>query len=131
MMTKEQIEKEIEQRVIGELTPVDTEKLYDSMLAECYSFESVGGIFACTEPHRVLLEMMDPIAYRCVKNDYKDSLREEYDEFDKNFYDKKEVQDIRDEVEAEAQEQGEEEERKREEASCEGETETMGKVVKG
>lgn len=129
-MNKQEIEKEIEQRVIGELTAVDTEELYDSMLDECYSFKSVGGIFACMEPHRVLQEM-DSTAYRCGKDDYEDSLREEYDEFDENFYDKKEVQDIRDEVEAEAQEQEEEEERKREEASCEGETETMGKVVKG
>ena len=123
-MTKEQIEKEIEQRVIGELTPVDTEQAYNDMLDECYSFKSVGGIFACMEPHRVL-EVMDPIAYRCGKNDYGDSLWEEYEEVNESFYDKREVQDIRDEVEAEAEEQ------QKEEDSCEGETETQGKVVKG
>ena len=123
-MNKQEIEKEIEQRVIGELTPVDTEELYDSMLDECYSFKSVGGIFACMEPHRVL-EEMDPIAYRCGKNDYEDSLREEYEEVNESFYDKREVQDIRDEVEAEAEEQ------QKEEDSCEGEEETQGKVVKG
>jgi len=123
-MNKEEIEKEIEQRVIGELTPVDTEELYNSMLDECYSFKSVGGIFACMEPHRVL-EEMDPIAYRCGKNDYEDSLREEYEEVNESFYDKREVQDIRDEVEAEAEEQ------QKEEDSCEGETETQGRVVKG
>ena len=120
-MNKQEIEKEIEQRVIGELTPVDMEELYNSMLDECYSFESVGGIFACMEPHRVL-EEIDPIAYRCGKNDYENSLREEYEEVNESFYDKREVQDLRDEVEAEAEEQ------QTEEDSCEGETETQGTV---
>jgi len=120
---EQEIEKRVAERVEQELTPVDTEEMYNEMLDDCYSFESVGGPFTCMEPHRVL-EEVDPIAYRCGKNDYEDSLRDEYEDINENFYDKKEVQDIRDEVEAEVEEEQAEEDK------CEGETERMGKVVK-
>jgi len=129
-MTKEEIEKEIEQRVIGELTPVDTDALYRDMLDDCYSFECVGGIFAPMQPSRVL-EHVDPVAFRCGMNDFEDSLRDDYEEINENFYDRGEVQDIRDEVEGEASDQQEDEEREEAEASCEGEEERQGKVVKG
>ena len=93
-MTADQIEKSVEQRVKDELTPVDTDSLYRDMLDECYSFESVGGIFKGMQPSRVL-EEMDPTAFQCGKNDYEDFLREDYDEFDEQFYKKDEVQNIR------------------------------------
>ncbi len=55
------------------LKPVNLEGLYDDMLDECYSFKSVGGIFAHMQPSRVLAKC-DPTAYRCGMNDYEDSL---------------------------------------------------------
>jgi hypothetical protein len=55
------------------LSPVNLERLYDDMLDECYSFKSVGGIFAYMSPSRVLAEV-DPTAYRCGMSDYEDGL---------------------------------------------------------
>lgn len=57
--------------VASQCSAVDVDAAYDEMLDECYSFESVGGIFACMCPSRVLLEC-DPVAYRCGKNDWVD-----------------------------------------------------------
>jgi hypothetical protein len=54
-------------------TAVDTEKLYDEMLDESYSFDSVGGSFKYLSPSTVLKEMC-PTDYRCGKVDYLDSL---------------------------------------------------------
>ena len=102
-MTTDEIDREVERRVEAELTSINTEELYDQMLDDCYSFKPVGGIFALMEPHRVLAEM-DPIAYRCGVNDYEDSLRDEYECVNDLYYDRKEVQDIRDTVKAKAEE---------------------------
>ena len=60
-------------RVEQELDPIDTYKIYDDMLDECFSFKSIGGIFANMLPSTVLGKC-DPIAYRCGYSDYIDSL---------------------------------------------------------
>jgi len=107
--TKEaRIDKEVQRRVEEDLTPIDTEESYKDMLNECYSFESVGGIFADMEPARVL-EEMDPTAYRCGKNDYEDSLDETCEEINDQYYNREEVQDIRDDIEDEEDGKDEEE----------------------
>ena len=36
-----------------QLTPVDTEQLYENMLDECYSFKGVGGPFQYMQPRRL------------------------------------------------------------------------------
>ena len=100
----DQIEATIIERVEDELIAINTEELYNDMLDELYSFQSVGGCFSCMEPHRVLFEI-DPVAYRCGKNDYEDSLREDYEEINDNYYDKQAVKDIREEVEDEMKEE--------------------------
>ena len=109
-----EIEKRLAERVADELTTIDTEALYDEMLDECYSFASVGGPFASMSPSRVLAEV-DPVAYRCGKNDWEDAeSRDRWEEIDGEYYDRREVEELRDqitdEIEAEAAEDETEEE---------------------
>ena len=93
-----EIEKRLEARVAEELTAIDTETLYDEMLDECYSFESVGGPFAGMSPSRVLAEV-DPVAYRCGKNYWEDGAsRDDWEEIGGEYYDRREVEELRDEV---------------------------------
>lgn len=98
---KTEIEKRLAERVTDDLTAIDTTTLYDEMLDECYSFESVGGIFASMSPSRVLAEV-DPTAYRCGKNDWEDGeSRAQWEEIDGEYYDRTEVEQLRDDIEAE------------------------------
>lgn len=90
---------EFEQHVKDELTPVDVDRLYDDMLNECYDFSSVGGPFTHMQASDVLQEC-DPTAYRCGKNDYFDSLSDEYYEIDGELYDVREVDNLKDEWDA-------------------------------
>lgn len=104
MTTKTQEEK-LAKCVLDELTPIDMHERYDEMLDECYSFESVGGIFASMSPSRVLKEM-DPTAYRCGFNDWIDGELGETVETvegidDDQYYDKDEVDEIRERLEDE------------------------------
>lgn len=80
----------------SECSKVDTDELYDSMLDDCYSFEKVGGIFACMSPSRVLREC-DPVAYRCGKNDWLDGERDNLVEIGNDYYRNDDVNDARDE----------------------------------
>lgn len=82
--------------IVSECSVVDTEKRYDEMLDECYSFEKVGGIFACMSPSRVLSEC-DPTAYRCGMNDWLDCERDSIVEVDSDYYDNDEVNKAREE----------------------------------
>lgn len=75
-------------------TPIDREARFDQMLDEVYDFKSVGGPFAHMVPSQVLKEM-DPTAYRCGVNDHMDG--EDTYEIDCETYDKREVEDARDE----------------------------------
>ena len=75
--------------------PRDMDAAYREMLDECYSFKSVGGPFACMQPSRVL-EECDPTAFRCGFNDWLDS--EEVTEIGDEYFDSKELEDIREQV---------------------------------
>lgn len=99
---KQLIETKTAERVKDELSPVDVESRFNDMLDECYSFESVGDPFAHMQPSRVLREC-DETAHRCGVNDYADGLSKdgEIEYICEDWYDAKEVQEIRDEVEAE------------------------------
>lgn len=87
--------EEFESRVRSECDEVDREAAFDEMLDECYSFESVGGIFASMSPSRVLKEI-DPVAYRCGVSDYEDSL--ELVEVGDRHYRSDDVQKLREEI---------------------------------
>ena len=105
MTTKEEtVEDRVERRVEAELTAIDMDARYDETLDECYSMESVGGPFAHMLASSVL-ETCDPVAYRCGFSDYTDSERQEcphngMEFINEEFYDKEEVDEIRDEEEA-------------------------------
>lgn len=108
--TQAEIEKRLAERVADELTAIDTQTLYNEMLDECYSFASVGGPFASMRPHQVL-EEVDPTAYRCGKNDWEDGeSRDSWEEIDGEYYDRREVEELRDQIteEIEAEEAEEE-----------------------
>jgi len=86
-------------KVDEELTAVDAENQYREMLDECYSLESVGGPFAHMSAARVL-EEVDPVAFRCGFNDWLDGeLRETLEEIDGRYYDKRDVDKLREEIE--------------------------------
>ena len=75
--------------------PRDMDAAYREALDEIYSFKSVGGPFACMQPSRVL-EECDPTAYRCGFSDWLDS--EEVTEIGDEYFDSKELEDIREQV---------------------------------
>ena len=100
---------EFEQRVKDELNPVDVDRLYDDMLDDCYDFSAVGGPFAHMQASKVLAEN-DPVAYRCGKNDYFDSLSDEYYEIDGELYEVREVDNLKDEWDAEQEDEADEDE---------------------
>jgi hypothetical protein len=83
----------LEAFITEELSPPDLDSLYDDMLDECYSFEKVGGPFACMSPSSVLKEV-DPIAYRCGLNDWAD---QDYVEVGDKMYGKEEVREKQEE----------------------------------
>lgn len=69
MQTLNPIIAKLISHIEAECTVIDRESVFDDMIDECYSFESVGGPFAHMSPSRVLREV-DPIAHRCGVNDY-------------------------------------------------------------
>lgn len=79
--------------VCEDLRSVDMEALYDDMLDECYSFDSVGGPFAYQSPSSVL-KRVDPVAYNCGMLDWLNG--ESCVEIDGDYYEKREVEAIRD-----------------------------------
>lgn len=84
--------KSLLSHITDECTSVDVDAQYSDMLDECFSFESVGGIFASMLPSRVLKEI-DPVAYRCGMNDWLDGAG--YVEIDGNYYGSDDVNDAR------------------------------------
>jgi hypothetical protein len=86
--TKAELVRDMLDHVIAECQAIDREQRFRDMLDECYSFDSVGGPFACMSPSGVL-EEMDPVAFRCGVNDYMDS--EGTVEIDGDDYDSREV----------------------------------------
>jgi predicted ribosome quality control (RQC) complex YloA/Tae2 family protein len=91
MKTTENAVENMLAHIVSECRAIDTDSRYDEMLDECFSFKSVGGIFANMSPARVLREV-DPVAYRCGKNDWLDGeLGETMVEINDEHYDKSEV----------------------------------------
>lgn len=96
---------EVLKRLRDDYAPINMEARYDDMLNECYSFESVGGLFKYFLPSKVLQEM-DETAYRCGFNDWLDSERQDsvFDTGEDEYYDldeaRKAYQDVIDELDA-------------------------------
>lgn len=58
-------------QITDNLTPLDTEDMYRSMLEECYGDIEVAGL---TFSAARIIEELDPTAFRCGESDYIDSL---------------------------------------------------------
>jgi hypothetical protein len=86
MKTKAETLKALAAHIADNCTPIDREAAFDAMLDDCYTFEKVGGPFACMSPSRVL-RVCDPVAYRCGVNDYADG--EEWTEIGSETYETK------------------------------------------
>jgi len=91
---------QLESRIAADCKTVDREERFDAMLDECYSFDKVGGPFACMSPSRVLKEV-DPVAYRCGVNDYADG--EGWVEIGGEHYEQTDCENKRDEMVEELQ----------------------------
>ncbi len=89
--------------VINECSAIDVDSLYDEMLNECYSLESVGGPFSNMDASRVLKEV-DPIAYRCGMSDYMDSNRD-FVEIEGEYYFGDKIEEAREEFASELHDQ--------------------------
>lgn len=81
--------------IIQNLERINVEQQYDYLLDECYSFKSVGGIFAHMSPSRVLQEC-DPVAYRCGWSDYIDA--QEWVEISGDYYDRSDCENQREKL---------------------------------
>jgi hypothetical protein len=108
MKTKSETLKALAAHIAENCTPVDRESAFDAMLDDCYTFEKVGGPFACMSPSRVLREC-DPTAYRCGVNDYADG--EEWTEIGSETYDTKAAEIARTEFVGELESEADELER--------------------
>lgn len=80
--------------VVANCKEIDREQRFRDMLDEIYDLSSVGGPFAHMQASKVL-EDMDPIAFRCGVNDYMDG--EDTYEINSETYDRKEVDEAREE----------------------------------
>jgi hypothetical protein len=102
------IETKLIERVKSELNAVDIESLFDEMLDDTYGDCEIAGMYFQTS--RALKEL-DPTAYRCGCSDYIDSLIGESlsDEIAGEYYQKEEVDEIREELEAKEQEENDKE----------------------
>jgi len=89
--------EELLTKVKDDLTELDVDSMYDDMLDECYDLSTVGGPFSHMLASKVL-EDCDPIAYRCGFTDWLDSLSDQYYEVDGNYYDKRELERVKDEL---------------------------------
>lgn len=116
-------------RVAENCTAIDTDEQYDSMLDDCYSLEAVGGPFACMSASRVLLEV-DPIAYRCGKNDWLDAERKRFVEVGEDYYDADEVEAARQGFVTELEDEISELEAELEEANDSDEEESQADVMR-
>lgn len=94
MQTLNPIVSKLISHIEAECSAIDREGVFDDMIDECYSFESVGGPFAHMSPSRVLREV-DPIAHRCGVNDYFGT-DDSYIEVGNETYRKDEVDEARD-----------------------------------
>jgi len=77
----------------GECPKIDTDKAYDDMLDECSECCSMCKQFGAS---RILAEL-DPIAYRCGKNDWLDGQSDQWTEINWEYYETREVDKAKDE----------------------------------
>lgn len=110
---REVSEEALSARAASELTEVDMDQRYKDMLDEVYSFSSVGGPFESMSPSAVL-EEVDPTAYRCGFDDFTDAEDgETVESLDggSTYYDKDELDTLRQEMqdELDAEEDAEDE----------------------
>lgn len=89
-MIPQEAVKEMLSYIVAECDEINVDQVYDDMLDECYPLDKVGGPFKYMLPSRVL-EENDPVAYRCGKVDWLDSMRDEYVEVDDRYYNKGDV----------------------------------------
>lgn len=89
--------QELHDKVKDDLTELDVDSMYDDMLDECYDLSEVGGPFSHMLASKVL-EECDPIAYRCGFTDWLDGESDQYYEVDGNYYDKRELERVKDEL---------------------------------
>ena len=100
MKTIKELTKDWESRIESNCKKVDMDQRFRDMLDECYSFDEVGGPFACMSPSRVL-EEMDPTAFRCGVNDYADGESDEIVELSSGHYRIEDCKEVQDEIAAE------------------------------
>ena len=89
------IMSKLNDRIIEELSPIDTEEEYDNFLDECYEPCCVENFEF--DPSRVLSEL-DPIAYRCGMSDWLDSASEQYYKLDGEYYHQFAVDNLKEEI---------------------------------
>ncbi len=88
-------EAKVIQRVEEKLTAVDIEEIY----ADALNDTGAGCCDFCDRYGRArVLKEVDPIAYQCGLNDYEDTMREQYEEINGQWYDINEVENIREEI---------------------------------
>lgn len=87
--------EELLTKVKDDLTELDVDSMYDDMLDECYSFESVGGPFEYLQPSAVLKEM-SPTTHRCGFADWLDG--ERFYEVGDSYYHGTDLERIKDEL---------------------------------
>lgn len=87
--------EELLTKVKDDLTELDTHRMYDDFLDECYSMSGVGGPFTYMLASKILSEC-DPVAYRCGFNDWLDG--ESLYEVDGEYYHGPDLERIKDEL---------------------------------
>lgn len=102
-LTKEEFENTLESRVKENLSPIDTDELYDEILDEVNDEIRIGEL---TYSPSYVLKNVDEIAYNCGKNDYF-GCSDEFTEIDGEYYKTDEVDEIREELENELEEKEE------------------------
>lgn len=91
---KEEIIERLLEDIKSQCKEIDADEAYDEMLNDCYSLETVGGPFSHMQASRVLSEV-DPIGYRCGFSDFTDS--QEWIEIGDSYYDRRDVEQAKEE----------------------------------
>lgn len=95
----------LETRIKSECTAIDTESRYDDFLDSCYedalekAQEALPFLVGSGPASRLYAEM-DPVGYRCGKNDWEDSESREQNwvEIDSDYYELKDCETVREEL---------------------------------
>jgi len=87
----------LKEKIEDDLTAIDEQKLYDlyDEMLDCEGTVKVGGLDFY--PSRII-EELDPIAYRCGYSDWLDAQREQWTEFNGDYYDRRKFEDCVEEL---------------------------------